>query len=165
MKAETAWKWMPAGLLFATVVFAVWRVQVALGDPHFAAVDNYYQQAEGWDLHMEEIRASEAMGWEVRLEPMAADPTQDGEVVFRIVDAEGNPIEEVQGQLVAFHNAYPKEKFMRDLRTLEAGRLTATLPVARAGIWRWQLRLQQGEALWVGDLRFPVQKPQPGGSG
>ena len=165
MKPETAWKWMPAGLLFATVVFAVWRVQVAVGDPHFAAVDNYYQEAEGWDLHMEEIRASEAMGWKVKLQPVAADPSREGHVVFEVVDAEGKPVEGVTGQMVAFHNAYPKERFQRDLTSPEAGRLSASLPLNRGGIWRWQLRLQQGELQWVGDLRIPIQHPQPGAEG
>lgn len=165
MKAETAWKWMPAGLLFVTVIFAVWRIEKAVGDPHFASVDNYYQAAEGWDLHMEEVRASEAMGWKVRLEPIAASTTSDGEVVFLVVDAEGKAVEGITGEMVAFHNAYPKERFQRTLQSPEAGRLEASLPLSRAGLWRWQLRLHYGEEQWVGDLRLPVQRAKPGVSG
>lgn len=165
MKPETAWKWMPAGLLFATVIFAVWRIQLAVGDPHFAAVENYYQEAEGWDMHMDEVRASEAMGWRVELQPLAADLKQDGEVVFLIVDADGKPIDGVTGQLVAFHNAYPKERFGRTLDSPEAGRLQTSLPIARGGLWRWQLRLQHGDEVWVGDLREAVKHLQPGASG
>ncbi|MGB0953626.1 MAG: FixH family protein [Planctomycetota bacterium] len=165
MKPETAWKWMPAGLLFATVIFAVWRIQLAVGDPHFAAVDNYYQAAEGWDFHMEEVRASEALNWDVRLQPIAADPQGEKNIVFLVVDAEGKPLEGVTGQMVAFHNAYPKESFDRVLSSSQSGQLEATLPLTRAGLWRWKLRLQHGEETWVGDLRFPVDRPKPGVSG
>jgi len=44
MKAETAWKWMPAVVLSATFVFGVWRVMVAVDDPHFRAVENAYEK-------------------------------------------------------------------------------------------------------------------------
>ena len=158
MKAETAWKWMPATLLFATVVFAVWRVQLALGDPHFAAVENYYEQSEDWDAHMEEVRASAALGWKVQLQTVHAASTGEQDVSFSVYDDAGLAVEGLTANLKAFHNAYPKNSLLAELSEDSPGSYVTQLPLKRSGVWRWQLRLTRGEEVWVGDLKEIVER-------
>lgn len=158
MSAATAWKWMPASLLFLTVVFAAWRIQLALGDPHFAAVDDYYGQAADWDTHMAEVHASNALGWKVELQPTHADGANAQEVRFELHDAEGVPLSGVEGELTAFHNAYPKQQVVLALEEEAPGTYRVRMHLPRSGIWNWQFRLHHGEDLWVGKMQEIVDR-------
>jgi len=158
MKAETAWKWMPAVVLFATVVFAAWRIQLALGDPHFAAVENYYEKAEDWDAHMQEVRSSQALGWKVHLQTVHAAAEGLQKVVFEVQDVDGKAVEGLSAELKAFHNAYPKDAVSTSLIEETAGSYSTAIPLRRSGVWRWQLRLTRGEDLWLGDLKEIVER-------
>jgi len=158
MKAGTAWKWMPFWVLFVTVIFGAWRIQLVLGDPHFAAVDNYYEAAENWDAHMQEVRASEALGWKVRFQNVHAQAQGNCAIAFVVSDAEGLAVEGLRCHLKAFHNAYPNDFFEPQLMETAAGTYTAQIPLRRSGIWRWQLQFTRGEELWVGDLREIVDR-------
>ncbi|MFK5956263.1 MAG: FixH family protein [Planctomycetota bacterium] len=158
MKAENAWKWMPFWVLFSTVIFAVWRIQLALGDPHFAAVENYYEAAENWDAHMEEVRASEALGWKVVFQTTHAQSKGNSDVAFVITDRDGHPVTGLTSHLKAFHNAYPKQFFEPQLLEAIPGTYATQIPLRRSGIWRWQLQFTRGEELWSGDLREIVDR-------
>ena len=158
MSAATAWKWMPATLLFLTVVFAAWRIQLALGDPHFAAVDDYYGRAADWDTHMQELRASDALGWKMTVQATRADAEHVQEVRFRLHDAQGVPVSGMEGQLTAFHNAYPKQRVVQELQEEAPGTYRVSMLIARAGIWNWQFRLHRSEDLWIGELQEIVDR-------
>ncbi|MHC4824043.1 MAG: FixH family protein [Planctomycetota bacterium] len=158
MSAATAWKWMPFSLLLLTVLFAAWRIELALNDPHFAAVDDYYRQAADWDKHMEEVRTSQALGWRMTLSPVRADDRQVQDVLFSLQDAEGNPVPGVTGELTAYHNAYPKQRVVIDLEGLESGTYRARVLLDRPGIWNWQFRLHRGEQLWIGEMQEIVDR-------
>jgi len=149
---------MPFWLLFSTVVFAAWRIQLVLGDPHFAAVDHYYEAAENWDAHMEEVRASAALGWSVHFQTAYASAMGESEVVFVVTDSGSKPVEGISGKLHAFHNAYPKDSFDPVLTESSAGHYAAQLPLRRSGVWQWQLQLERDDEVWKGDLKEIVER-------
>ena len=158
MKAENAWKWMPFWLLFSTVVFAAWRIQLVLGDEHFAEVENYYEAAENWDAHMEEVRASAALGWTVHFETVHASASGESEVVFVVKDAHENPVQGLSGSLHAFHNAYPKNYFDPVLTESSAGHYAVKLALRRSGLWQWKLKFVRGEEVWIGVMKEIVER-------
>jgi nitrogen fixation protein FixH len=153
MKAETAWKWMPAVVLGATLVFGVWRVMIATNDPHFSAVENAYEQGGNWDAHRAEVRAAEALGWKVTLTPGVVIAEGESQNSLAISGPDGAPLEGVGGEVVAYHNAYPKELYRANIRPAAPGEYSFDLPLHQAGQWQWKLRLQRGEDVWVGEKR------------
>ena len=156
MKPETAWKWMPAAILGATFIFGVWRVMVAVDDPHFAAVENAYEKGGNWDMHRAEVRASEALGWKISLTPGAAQAEGSVQSTLLIHSPDGAALGGVSGEVVAFHNGYPQQLYSAEIVASAPGQYSFEMPLHLAGYWRWQLRLQRGDDLWVGELRETV---------
>jgi nitrogen fixation protein FixH len=156
MKPETAWKWMPGVVLGATLVFGVWRVMVAVNDPHFGVVENAYEQGGQWDAHRAEVLASQALGWQVKLTPGSSQAQGDRENMLRIVGPDGASVEGVHGEVVAFHNGYPKQLYRANITATAPGQYTFAMPLPLAGKWRWQFRFQRGEDLWIGQQRVSV---------
>jgi hypothetical protein len=157
MKAETAWKWMPAAVLGATLAFGIWRVMVATDDPHFSAVENAYEQGGNWDAHRAEVRAAEALGWKVTLEPGFTQAEGESTCALSILGPSGLALESVSGEITAFHNAYPKQLYSASIVATTPGQYVFVMPLKLAGKWRWKLRLQHGEDLWVGEKRISVK--------
>lgn len=154
--AATRWKLVPVAILLPTVLFAAWRVQISLDDPHFAVPDHYYEQGQDWKAAQARRAASDALGWSAVLEPAAAGGSG---VELRLHDREGAPVTGAIGTLAAFHNAYPAQVEECGWTETEPGVYRAELLLARAGQWRWQLQLQRGEEVWSADLRREVGAP------
>ncbi|MCP4092643.1 MAG: hypothetical protein GY747_04260 [Planctomycetes bacterium] len=153
MSKATAWKWMPAVFLGAVVIFAVWRVMMAVDDPHFSAVSNAYEKAGQWDAQQAELAASKALGWDVVLIPGAAQAEGESSNTLKIVGPDGIALEGLTGEVQAFHNAYPKQVFQATLVAGKPGSYSFDLPLRHSGQWRWQFRLQHGSSTWVGEKR------------
>jgi len=129
------WPWIIVGILVAGIVPNLVLVAVALNDPSFAVVDDYYEKARHWDEEMARRRASRALGWHVEF---AVDPVE-GRPGFRRVhatvrDRDGRPLQGCRIELETFHNA---RAAYRQKASLEWDGRThaATLPMRRAGIW------------------------------
>lgn len=153
MNKATAWKWMPATVLGATVIFAVWRVMVAVDDPHFGVVSNAYEKGGQWDAQQAELTASRALGWDVALTTGGAKAQGDSASYLQIAGPDGVALEGLSGEVHAFHNGYPTQVYHATLVAGEPGRYTFDLPLRRSGQWRWQFRLHHGDSTWVGEKR------------
>ena len=156
MDPATRWKLVPVAILLPTVLFAVWRIHLALDDPHFAVPDDYYEQGRDWQAEMDRRAAAAALGWEADLEPGTLEG--GGGVELRLLDADGLPVSGALGTLRAFQNAYPAD--VQELALTEAapGVYRAPVDLARTGVWRWQLQLKRGEEAWQADLREEVYR-------
>ena len=154
MDPATRWKLVPVAVLLPTVVFAAWRVHLALDDPHFAVPDDYYEQGKDWQAELERRAAAAELGWQADLEPGTIEG--GGGVELRLLDAEGRPVSGAEGTLRAFQNAYPAD--VQELAWVEAepGVYCAEVALARTGVWRWQLLLARGDEAWQADLREEV---------
>jgi len=156
MKAETAWKWMPATVLLLTVLFAVWRLQLALDDPHFAVVEHSYEKGINWDQHLAMVEASRALGWRVELAPGPATHGGDSTCILTATGPDGEPLEALTGEVSAFHNAYPRDARTAALTARGRGRYSFSMPLRRSGLWQWRVRLERGGSTWIGTLRRRV---------
>ena len=156
MDPATRWKLVPAAILVPTVLFAVWRVQVALDDPHFSVPADYYEQGRDWDVELARRAASDALGWQVQLAPGTVEG--GGGVELALHDAQGQPVAGAAGTLRAFQNAYPGQ--VQELAWTETapGVYRAPVLLERTGLWRWQVHLQRGDEAWQVDLREEVYR-------
>ena len=150
MDPATRWKLVPVAVLLPTVLFAAWRIAVALDDPHFAVAEDYYVAAEDHDALVAARRAAAALGWEAEL----AAPALGAEVVeLTLRDGAGAPLAGAAGTLRAFHNAYPGQAREVAWEELGEGRYRAAVALDRPGQWRFDLRFTQGEDAWTAELR------------
>ncbi len=154
MDAATRWKLVPFAILVPTVLFAVWRIQVALDDPHFSVADDYYEKGVHFDEELARRAASDALGWSGELEPSTR--AEGGGVRLTLTDAVGAPIEGATGTLHAFHNAYPAQAQDASWRETEPGVYDADLMLDRSGNWRWQVVFIRDDQRWQSDLRQEV---------
>jgi nitrogen fixation protein FixH len=161
MKAETAWKWMPAVLLTVTAAFAIWRVLVAVDDPHFGVVENAYEKSGRWDEEQAELRAAKALGWKLHLTPAVVRIEEAHVSTLAISGPGGVAVEGVTGTVSGFHNGYPGQRFEAPLEVAADGGYCFTMPLENAGLWRWQLRLTRGDDLWVGEIEDIVSAGGP----
>lgn len=154
MNAATRWKLVPFAILVPTVIFAVWRIQIALDDPHFAVQEDYYEKGVHFDEELARRAASDALHWSGDLLP--GTRAEGGGVQLTLNDEAGVPIEGAVGTLRAFHNAYPAQAQEVSWRESAPGVYDAELVYDRSGIWRWQLVLTRGEQRWQYDRKQEV---------
>lgn len=154
MDAATRWKLVPFAILVPTVIFAVWRIQVALDDPHFSVPDDYYEKGVHFDEELARRAASDALAWSGDLEP--GTRAEGGGVRLTLTDAAGAPVAGATGSLRAFHNAYPAQAQEVSWREAEPGVYDADLVFDRSGNWRWQVVLTRDDQRWQSDLRQEV---------
>jgi hypothetical protein len=160
MNEAALWKWFPVGLLGATVIFAVWRVALVVNDPSFAADEQAYAHGQAWDAELARRAASAELGWSVTLEAPPASATGEGEILLRVSDAGGRPVEGLAGNLIAFHNARAGAPRSSDfVAGGEPGLYRTSLQVDRAGLWQWEVNLNGASGAWHGFLREEVARP------
>ncbi|MDP6963639.1 MAG: FixH family protein [Planctomycetota bacterium] len=147
INSATAWKWMPATLLLATVIFAWWRVDVVLDDPHHGEVENAYDTAEQWDSHSALLRASANMPVEFKF--VKFDSDGDVEATFEGADSEAI-------NLIGFHNAYPSQESEIQLTRSNDGIYRGNIGAVRPGIWRFELSAVVNEQQWLFKQRMVV---------
>ncbi|MHC4838745.1 MAG: FixH family protein [Planctomycetota bacterium] len=147
MKAATLWMWTPAALLIATVAFGAWRVQVALDDPHHAAVATPYKDAQDWDQHLAALAARDALGWSSSLVAAA-----EGGLLLTLADADGTPLTGLAGTASGFHNGYPSQPLAAAWTERGEGVYHLDVAPARPGLWRWKVEAStQG---WFEEFRL-----------
>lgn len=158
MNEAALWKWFPVLLLGPTLIFAVWRVALVVNDPSFAADEQAYAHGQAWDAELARRAVSAELGWDVSIEPPAA--SGNGEVLLRVRDAGGLPVDGLEGSLIAYHNARAGEPCAADFAAAEApGLYRARLPLERPGLWQWDLSLSGAAGSWHGILRAEVARP------
>lgn len=160
MSEATLWKWFPALLLGATVIFGAWRVALVLDDPSFAADEQAYAHGQAWDAELARRAATDELAWQLELAPPPASAAAEGTVQLRVRDADGRPVEGLAGSLIGFHNARAGQPRAADFAAGgEPGLYRATLPVDRAGLWQWEVSLRGAAGAWHGFLRKEVARP------
>lgn len=139
-RAATFWGALVVGLLGIQVLVGVGAVVIATSDPSASIVPDYYEKALRWDDEKAARLASDALGWEatVRLSP-AADRRGDRTVVVSILDASGDPVADAEVRGRVYHHARAADAMPIALRRQGDGHYTATAPVARGGLWQFDL--------------------------
>lgn len=135
---------MPVWVLGLTAIFAFWRVNVVLDDPHHGEVKNAYDTAQQWDSHSALVKASAAMN--VGFEFISIN--QSGEVTARV---QKNGVAEIE--LKGFHNAFPSDVRTTTLRVGDDGLLRGNIKDVRSGAWQFDLSASVNGQPWILHLR------------
>lgn len=139
-RAATFWGSLVVGLLGIQVLVGVGAVVIATADPSASIVPDYYEKALRWDDEKAARVASDALGWDatVSLSP-AADRQGERTVVVSILDGSGEPVADADVRGRVYHHARAAEPVPIVFRGQGGGHYTATAPVARDGLWQFDL--------------------------
>lgn len=151
------WAWIVVALLVTHTSAMIAAVVVAVDDPSFTAVPDYYERALAWDEHRDRQRTSDQLGWSATVEPSALGDR----LVVVLTDREGEPVTGVAGELTAYHHARANERRTVALVERGDGVYFATLDVARVGAWQLTLVAERhaGEAFLL-ETEVVVRAPR-----
>jgi hypothetical protein len=161
-KSNSNWRWplFLVGLLTLSVVSSVVLMGFAVNDPAFAVEDDYYQKALHWDDVMAQERVNGELGWSVDLD---ATPSE-GVTALRLMlrGADGLPLRGAQVGVTARHNARASRTLDTSLTANPDGSFSGVLPLARRGLWQFDVVATRGEDTFVASLRKDVAVPRGG---
>ncbi|QDU84115.1 FixH [Planctomycetes bacterium Pla163] len=126
------WAWIAAALLVTHTSAMIAAVVIAVEDPSFTTVPDYYRRAVDWDTTQARRAASGELGWASQVAPSALGER----LVVTLTDREGRPVVGAVGALTAFHHAATKEVRTVPLEERGDGIYFATLDVGRVGAWQ-----------------------------
>lgn len=135
------------GFLGAHMVFILFAITLAVGDPSFAVVPDYYRKAVGWDEHKAQLAASSALGWQVEVAAARdVEATGERELTLVLHDSDGKPITGALINVSMYHHARAQHVVEAVLLpTGEPGRYTARPVMHRKGLWDISLTITHGE--------------------
>ncbi|ANM31614.1 hypothetical protein ABI59_21715 [Acidobacteria bacterium Mor1] len=156
MNNGRVWIGLVVGLLLLSVGIQAAMIVIASSDPSFALEPEYERKALEWDALKRERQQSEALGWEVKLRALPATTRGQVELRLEAVDELGAAIDDARVHLEGFHNAR-----LGDLRGWELphqgdGLYSDLLPLQRAGVWEFRVRIERGDDLYVDRFRKSV---------
>lgn len=103
-KSFALWPWIVVGLLGGHAAIIIAAVTMAVGDPSFAVVPDYYDKAVNFDAYKADLEASRALGWTLTLTPEdSADLRGRRAIVASLLDRDGQPIAGAQIELYFTH--------------------------------------------------------------
>lgn len=150
------WAWIVAAMLVTHTTLMITIATIAVDDPSFTTVPDYYERALAWDELRERRQESDRLGWEVDIAPSALGDR----LVVTLLDRDGVPVVGASGDLSLYHHAGA-----RDVRTVELvergdGVYFATVDVSRVGAWQVTLVAQRhtGED-YFDEREVVVQRP------
>lgn len=139
------WPWVAPALLLGQLGVLGVTAYLAVADPTFAIEPDYYRKALDWDATAAKRRALAELGWRLQMDVSSLEsPLHERAVRLLLHDRDGRPIAEAEVDGEAFHHARAGDR--RAIRFQpEGGAYCTTLPVRRAGLWEFRLRIQVGE--------------------
>jgi len=111
-------------------------------DPSFAVEPDYYAKGMKWDETARQRARLSALGWSVRI---ALEPGSSADsfplLTVRIADDAQSPVAGVRVDALLFHHLSAKDRHVVPLSPDGPGVWRASVPSARAGMWRIRLRI------------------------
>jgi len=120
---------------------------LATTDASFAVVPNYDDQGAQVDEQLAVQARAQQLGWTVRPVSRAVEVGKHQSLRVRLLDAQGQALEGVTADFVAFANARAARRQAGSWRPdpAETGVYLVDLDMQRAGHWELQFRMQQGQ--------------------
>ncbi|MEM8864517.1 MAG: FixH family protein [Planctomycetota bacterium] len=156
--AKVRWPLVVIGLLGVHVAVMVVGLVAAFAIPGAVVTTTAYDHALRWDELQADRRASEALGWSLSANVSeTAEWNGDRSVTFRLVDASGLLVRDAKLHLRIYHHARPGRLIEEQLAETAPGNFTATFPLRRDGLWRFEAVAVAGDNqylsesdLWIG---------------
>jgi hypothetical protein len=133
------WPVLIIGALVVHVVVSLLTVVVATSNPSYAVEEDYYQKALAWDARRAQERHNLELGWRLDFEVAPPlDAGSDPQLVVRLVDRDGLPLDGARIAVAAFHNARADQILHAEPAASGNGVYACPLAMRRSG--RWELR-------------------------
>jgi len=148
-RAAIKWTAVVVGILGASFIFAMVTLYHASTDPSFAVEPDYYEKALNWDEHAALREASAQLGWTIGLS--AGPGAEPGRriVTMALSDREGEPIENADVSVVAFHNARAANRHEFSMDGVGAGVYTTDQPLNRPGHWEFRFTIMADGSTFI----------------
>lgn len=157
------WPFIIVGLLVAHTTLIIGAATLAIGDPSFAVVPDYYAKALAWDDDQASQRDAAERGWTFHVIPGAfTDPTGQRLIVATLNDKHGQPVPGAAVTLQLYHHARAADVTRLALRETAPGHHEALAPMPTAGTWRLEARVVEGNQpfAFTRDIEIPAATPQ-----
>jgi nitrogen fixation protein FixH len=144
-----------ATLLVGSAGANIALVLITSRDASFAVEPDYYAKALAWDETMVQQAHNEALGWSLglRFEPTGERGRMT--VTARLTDRAGTPLPGAHVAIEARHNARASRVFTAVLEPRTIG-YAAAMPLARAGLWEFRVRVTRGPDVFTATLMRDV---------
>jgi len=151
VKRGLGWPIAISLVLAITVGANLLLLRIATEPNAYATEPDYYRKAVAWDSTAAAERASTATGW--TCDAAFAPHGKTLELTIRLADASGAPVDGAALHVTAIHNLAAATPSELAGVARGAGTYTATLPVARAGLWELRVAASRGKERFAADLR------------
>lgn len=139
-KQSMRWPLIVTGLLFCHVVLMLSVAAIAVRDPSFSVLPNYYQKALNWDQSQAAKRESAKLGWTIRIEPATTiDPLGQRSVKFILRDGDDCAISDAKLNLTYYHHSRASDTKSVALIESAPGEFVAKLPMRMSGFYQFEL--------------------------
>jgi hypothetical protein len=133
------WPALIIGALVIHVVVSLATVVIATSNPSYAVEEDYYRKALAWDSRRAQERHNLELGWQLDFEVTPAPAAGiNPQLVVRLADANGQPLDGARVAVAAFHNARADQIVRAELTATGGGAYACPLAMSRPG--RWELR-------------------------
>lgn len=154
------WVGTIVAMLAAQVLLMMLIVYVTTVDESFAVEPNYYQQSLEWDATMAQRRHNQQLGWQLELSVAdQANLLADRQLVARLTDRDGHPLDGAVIELVAFPHARGNDRRTATLLPMSEGRYATTLRIPRGGKWEFRVVVQHDSETFTHIELYDVNAP------
>lgn len=133
-------RWTAFILFFFVLQAILWTVAITLtsNDPSHVVLDEYGAGPEAWKERLAMERASAELGWQANVVvSSAADIRGRRTGQLKLVDRQGQPIENGKVTIRAFHTGHAAEAQVIDASEVEPGVYEFSVVVRYFGNWRF----------------------------
>jgi len=112
--------------------------------------NDYYDKALHWDQQVAAEQASAALGWKPSINiSQQSDMQGNRTFVLELKDRMGKPVTDAKIRMIFFHHAHARQVETVDLRDQGNGFYSATIPIARPGLWEFRMVAERGNEKFV----------------
>ncbi|HEX6986448.1 MAG TPA: FixH family protein, partial [Planctomycetaceae bacterium] len=147
--AKLVWVGVVAGFLTLELVMCLVAATLAAGDPSFAVVPGYHEQALHWDETVAARRASDALGWTADVTATEADALGRRSLTVTLRDRRGQAVSGAAVEAELFHHARAGEVRTVPFAEAAAGTYETTTEMRRDGLWELRLSARRGDDRFV----------------
>lgn len=156
---HVGWPLLVVALLLTGIGASVATLIFSRADGGAQVVDDYYAQAAHWGEAMAEQAASQRLGWQAEA---VLEPTPAGSalrpVVLTVRDAEGAPVEGLQGTVRLSRPQQSRAQAEIPLQAVagQPGTYRQALPMGAAGLWDLTVTARRDTLRYRHTLRLDV---------
>lgn len=150
------------GLLLLNITIVGITVYLATTDPSVAVEPDYYEKAVKWDQSAAQAQVNRKLGWTIRVTISKGPSPQT--LTVAVSDPAGNPVQDAQVEVVAFHNARSGDRQTIRPEVAGSGAYAAPISADLPGAWHFRVQVRRGSDTFTSEFDQDVRADQDGPS-